>query len=135
MKDRLIKDITFFSLAEAFAGIVYFLFILISARLLGVTNFGLFQAVMGIYGILFLLGHPLKEATIHAIATSQDRLQPLVLGSFLRAALLIGGAYFIIFFIRLRMHSFDISFLMNPTMIGVFSPCNQNKPCRFPPER
>jgi len=46
MKGRFIKDITFFSLAEAFAGIVYFLFILVSPRLLGVVNFGLFQVAM-----------------------------------------------------------------------------------------
>lgn len=103
MKGRLIKDITFFSLAEAFAGIVYFLFILVSARLLGVANFGLFQAVMGIYGIMFLFGNPLKVAAMHAVATSEDRLQPFVLGSFLRVALLIGGAYFV-FLVILSPH-------------------------------
>ena len=58
IKGRFIINITFFSLAEAIAGIVYFFFFIISARLLGVEIFGLFQAVMGIYGILFLMGHP-----------------------------------------------------------------------------
>ena len=96
MKGRYLKDITYFSLAEAFAGIVYFCYILISARLLGIINFGLFQAVMGLYGILFLFGHPLKVATIHAVATSEDQIQRFVLGSFLKIALLIGSAYFIL---------------------------------------
>lgn len=96
IKDRFLKDITFFSMAEAFSGIVYFVYILISARLLGVVNFGLFQAVMGLYGILFLFGQPLKVATIHAVATSKDQMQDSALGSFLRVSLLIGSAYFVL---------------------------------------
>jgi O-antigen/teichoic acid export membrane protein len=95
IKGRFITDITFFSLAEAIAGIVYFFFIIVSARLLGVENFGLFQAVMGIYGILFLMGHPLKVATMHAVATSEDKRRPFVLGSFLRLALFTGGTCFL----------------------------------------
>jgi O-antigen/teichoic acid export membrane protein len=82
-------------LAEAVAGIVYFFFIIVSARLLGVENFGLFQAVMGIYGILFLMGNPLRVATMHAVARSEDQRRPFVLGSFLKLALLTGGICFL----------------------------------------
>ena len=96
-KGRIIKDITFFSVAQAFAGVVYFFYVIVSARLLGVDSFGLFQAVIGIYGIIFLFGHPLNLATIHAVASAEADLQPFVLGSFLRIAMIIGGACLIFF--------------------------------------
>ena len=90
-------------MAQAFAGIIYFCYVIVSARLLGVASFGLFQAVIGVYGIIFLFGHPLNLVTIHAVATAEESLQPFVLGSFLRIAIIIGGAC-LIFFIAISPH-------------------------------
>jgi len=86
------KDVALFSWAQAVAGISYFCYMLISARLLGVVDYGLFQAVMGIYGILVVFASPLNIATIHGVATSDDQIRPHAVGAFLFIAVIVGGA-------------------------------------------
>jgi O-antigen/teichoic acid export membrane protein len=85
-----IKDVLVFSWAQLVAGIFYFAYMFISARLLGVSDYGLFQSLMGIYGILLVFASPLNMATIHSVATSDDRIKPFALGAYLRVALTLG---------------------------------------------
>ena len=92
MKLVFIKDVFMFSWAQGIAGISYFCYMFITARLLGVEDYGLFQAVMGIYGILIVFGSPLNIAAIHSVATSRDETKPFALSAFLRVSLVVGSS-------------------------------------------
>ena len=74
------------SAARAIAGLLFFVYTLLAARFLGVSGFGLFQAVMGLFGMLAAVSVPLNLATLHAVSVSPADARARVVGSFLRLA-------------------------------------------------
>ena len=87
-----LKDVAVFSAAQAIAGVALLGYTCISARLLGRADYGLFQAVMGIYGIFIVVGSPLNIVTLHLVAKAKSDAKPFALGALVRVALVIGGA-------------------------------------------
>ena len=86
-----VKDVAVFSSAQAVAGIALLCYTFISARLLGRADYGLFQAVMGLYGIFILVGSPLNIGALHFVAKAEDGAKQSALGALVRIALMIGG--------------------------------------------
>jgi len=85
-------DVTLFSAAQALAGAAFGAYVFISARLLGPAEFALFQAVMGVYGILNVFSSPLNIAAVHTVASADETAKSALLGSFVRIATWIGIA-------------------------------------------
>ncbi|MBN1673867.1 MAG: oligosaccharide flippase family protein [Kiritimatiellae bacterium] len=87
-----LQDVGLFALGHAFAGLVMVLYVFTAARLLGPAEFGLFQSVMGAFGILIAAGSPLNIAAVHSVASAPDAGKPAVLGGLLRVGLGVGAA-------------------------------------------
>ncbi len=85
-----LKDVAVFSLAQGIAGLALISYMFILVRLLGPNDYGLFQAVMGLYGLLIIFGSPLNIVTLHYVAKANPDLKSYVLGIFIRVALRIG---------------------------------------------
>jgi O-antigen/teichoic acid export membrane protein len=88
-------DVGWFSLAQLVAGLMMLTYLMLAARLLGgaaeVGTYGQFQAVMGIYSIVGVLGFPLNLATIHLVGVARPHEQAAALGSCLLLALAVSG--------------------------------------------
>ncbi|MDD5671228.1 MAG: hypothetical protein PHN49_06295, partial [Candidatus Omnitrophica bacterium] len=77
---RYLRSVGIFTIAQAAAAILAFFYALIAARLLGVVQFGLFQALMGIYGLLAAFSMPLNLATVHCVGISAPDKRRCVAG-------------------------------------------------------
>lgn len=91
MKLSFLRDLGVVSSAHALAGLFALVYTILVSRRLGVADYGLFQAVMAIYSTLTAFGGPLSLATIHSISIADDAVRPLVVGRFLRFAIIVGG--------------------------------------------
>ncbi|MDD5217241.1 MAG: oligosaccharide flippase family protein [Candidatus Omnitrophica bacterium] len=88
---RYLRSVGIFTIAQAAAAILAFFYALIAARLLGVVQFGLFQALMGIYGLLAAFSMPLNLATVHCVGISAPDKRRCVAGEFLRLAIYVSA--------------------------------------------
>ncbi|MCB9799513.1 MAG: oligosaccharide flippase family protein [Candidatus Omnitrophica bacterium] len=79
------------SVAEAAAGLFAFCFTLMAARFLGVESYGLFQALMGLYGLLSFFILPLNLATVHCIGKAAPDIKIALVRRFLMISLYSSG--------------------------------------------
>jgi O-antigen/teichoic acid export membrane protein len=84
--------VSLLSAAQLAAGLAAFVYTLVAARILGVENYGLFQAVMAIYGAFSIVYLPLNMATIHCVGRAQSTHKALVAGELLKFALVAAAA-------------------------------------------
>ena len=61
--------------AQAVAGVAGFFYTLLAARWLGRADFGLFQAVMAIYGVLITGGALLSGLAVHRVAAAESAVR------------------------------------------------------------
>ena len=87
-----LRDLGAVSVSEAVAGIAAFLYIMVVSRRLGVSDYGLFQAVMALFSILTIFVGPLNLATVHCVSVSDDPQKSAVVGSLVRFSFWIGIA-------------------------------------------
>lgn len=70
-------------------------YMMVAARLLGsadgVETYGLFQSVMGLYSIVFVLGFSLNVMTIHVVGAAHRENQSAAVGTCLVLAFAVGG--------------------------------------------
>jgi O-antigen/teichoic acid export membrane protein len=70
------------------------LYAILTARLLGDAEYGLFQALMGLHGMAMALGLILNVGTLHVVSTADDTHKAQALGAAVRVALLFGVLLF-----------------------------------------
>lgn len=87
---RYLVDVAFYSAAQAVASLLMLLYVFVTARLLGKNEFGLFQALMGLFGILNVYGTPLNIAAVHVVGQACSEARDAVLGRFVLIGLAIG---------------------------------------------
>ncbi|MDA0321735.1 MAG: oligosaccharide flippase family protein [Verrucomicrobia bacterium] len=90
MRSRFLRDITVFSAGSLVVGMLYMLYAILTARLLGDAEYGLFQALMGLHGMAMTLGLVLNVGTLHVVSTAQDTHKAQALGAAMRVALFFG---------------------------------------------
>lgn len=90
-----LKNTSLVSVAELIAGLIAFFFTLIAARFLGVNDYGLFQAVMGICGIFAFVLFPFRVVTIHCMNRTSGSQAASIAAGFIRFAFLSGGILFL----------------------------------------
>jgi O-antigen/teichoic acid export membrane protein len=88
LKTAFFKDVVVISIAQGVAGLLAFFYTVITARYLGVENFGLFQALMATFGSLSLLNGPLNLFSVHCVGTSSDETYAQATGEFLKISLM-----------------------------------------------
>ena len=95
MRRRFLNDVSWFSVAQLLSGLVMLAYIMVAARLLGsaggVETYGLFQSVMGLYSIVFVLGFSLNVTTIHIVGVAARKDRSAAVGTCLVLALVVGG--------------------------------------------
>ncbi len=94
-----LKSVGLLGASQVAGGIFAFFFTLVAARVLGVSDFGLFQAMMGIFGIVSLVFFPLNVGTLHYVGASPPEERPLWAGEFIRFGFLLASVTSLIFFI------------------------------------
>jgi O-antigen/teichoic acid export membrane protein len=93
LKPFFLKDVSVISIAQLIAGAAAFAYTIIAARFLGVENYGLFQALMALFGTLSVMSLPLNLATVHCVGVTESAHKRAVAGEFIRIAF-IGGCTF-----------------------------------------
>lgn len=90
---RFFRHVGLVSSAQLAAGCIAFTYTIVSARILGVENYGLFQSVMGIYYAFSLFFNmPLSLAVTHCVGVEKDeQKRGELLGDFLRLTLISTG--------------------------------------------
>ncbi|MBP9865775.1 MAG: oligosaccharide flippase family protein, partial [Candidatus Omnitrophica bacterium] len=94
---RFLKNIGWTTLAQTAASAAAFAYTLIAARTLGVENYGLFQAVMAIYGLFSFIHLPFYFGSAHCVGRSRAEKRPRVLGAFFTLSLIVAGLTLAIF--------------------------------------
>ena len=94
MRSRFLRDITVFSAGSLAVGMLYMLYAILTARLLGDAEYGLFQALMGVHGMAMTLGLILNVGTLHVVSTADDAHKAHALGAAVRVALGFGTVLF-----------------------------------------
>lgn len=94
MRSRFLRDITAFSAGSLVVGMLYMLYAILTARLLGKAEYGLFQALMGLHGMAMTLGLILNVGTLHVVSAAEDDQKAQALGAAMRVSLLLGGLLF-----------------------------------------
>jgi len=92
VKPRFLQDVTSFSLAQIISGLALMCYMLVCARLLDLGEFGLFQAIMGLYGLIIAVGSPLNLVTVHSVGGCREEERAEVQGTLLQLAGLVGVA-------------------------------------------
>ncbi len=83
-----LKNIGWTTLAQIAASSA-FIYTLLAARLLGVENYGIFQAAMGIFGLFSFLHLPFYFGSVHCVGRARAEDRPAVLGGLLTLALAV----------------------------------------------
>jgi O-antigen/teichoic acid export membrane protein len=91
MKVPYLEDFGVVSGSHAVAGFVSLVYAMVVSRLLGVADYGFYQAIMAIYSTLVAFVGPLGLAVMHCVAVSAKASRPFVVGWFIRFALLVGS--------------------------------------------
>ncbi len=84
---KFLKNIGWVTLAQIIAGAGAFFYTLLTAHFLGLAEFGLFQAIMGIFSTLAVFHLPLYFASVHLVASAPAEKRDLLLASLLHLAL------------------------------------------------
>jgi len=92
-----LKNIGWTTLAQIAASAAAFAYTLIAARTLGVENYGLFQAVMAIYGLFSFIHLPFYFGSAHCVGRARPDDRPRVLGAFFTLSLVAAGLTLVIF--------------------------------------
>ena len=91
MKNIFLKDVGIVTIAQIVVGLSALLYTIITSRLLGVADYGLFQAVMALYATVSVFNLPLNLAATHGVGVSEDHIKPKIVAEFLWIAVLVGG--------------------------------------------
>ena len=92
-----LKNIGWTTLAQTAASAAAFAYTLFAARTLGVENYGLFQAIMAIYGLFSFIHLPFYFGSVHCVGRAQTDDRPRVLGAFFTLGLIAAGLTMVIF--------------------------------------
>ncbi len=87
-----LKNVGLYSLGQGAAAVLGFFYMVVTARMLGVSDYGLFQAMLGIYGISAIFTFPLNLASLHCVSVTSEDQRPQVSGEFVYLALIVSGA-------------------------------------------
>lgn len=77
------------SLAQAITGIAFFIYTLVVARMLSVADFGLFQALLAVFGMLQVVAIPLLLGTLHSVGRAKVSHRAVVIKAFLKKGFII----------------------------------------------
>jgi O-antigen/teichoic acid export membrane protein len=91
MKKIFLKDVGIVTIAQIVVGLSALLYTIITSRLLGVADYGLFQAVIALFASVSVFNLSLNLATTHGVGVSEDHIKPRIVGEFLWIAMLVGG--------------------------------------------
>ncbi len=86
------RDVLHGSIAQAVAGAAGFSYTVLTARWLGRADFGLFQAVMAIYGVLMTVGALLGGVAVQRLAAASAGQREVAVSRMVRIAVALGGA-------------------------------------------
>lgn len=92
--NKFLRNVCFYSLAQIISGVLMIAYTMLAARMLDLSEYGLFQTVMGIYAIIFAVGFPLNIITLHFVGNAPTHNKKIALGMCLRLAVVIGVVCF-----------------------------------------
>ncbi len=92
MQKNYLKSVGLLGASQIAGGLLGFCFTLVTARTLSAPDFGLFQALMGVFGLFSFVVFSLQVTTLHYVGASGPDERPLWAGEFLRAGFFLACA-------------------------------------------
>jgi len=83
-----VKHVSIFALAQMAAGLIAFAYSVVTARILGVTEYGLFQVLLSMNALALAFTLPLNFAVVHCAGVTEEKERDIVTGEFLKVAFL-----------------------------------------------
>jgi O-antigen/teichoic acid export membrane protein len=111
------RDAFVVTLAEGVAGVAGFIYLALSARVLGVEKFGLFQAVMGVFSTVMLIGVPLNLAVMHVVSSAPIGARASAAARCLHS----GSALALASFAAMAMLSWPLSVWLRTSILPLFA--------------
>lgn len=86
-----LRDVTLVSIAQVISGASFFCYTLIVARSLSIPDYGLFQAIMALYGTIAFFHLPLSFGAVHCVGAATQEESRNVLGEFIKISGFFGA--------------------------------------------
>lgn len=99
MQKNYLKSVGLLGASQIAGGLLGFCFTVVTARTLSAPDFGLFQALLGIFGLVSFIVFSLQVTTLHYVGASPAGERPLWAGEFLCAGFFLACAVSLVFFV------------------------------------
>jgi len=91
LKKPFLSDVSIIFSGQLIAGGAAFIYTVITARLLGIEDYGLFQSLFALYGICSLFSNPLYLSVVHGVGVSPPEFRAEATGQFIKVASIFAG--------------------------------------------